>query len=131
LGQLDEADEWNSSIVDKLQPVESDIVLKKRTHISAWEGSSEFRTTFEENEGIQAVILLGFLSDGAIEETAIDLMDALPDLNVIVCHDGTASMEKKHSYTMNKVRRIGIQCYNLSHSHITTHRRLSLSLATI
>ena len=50
------------------------------------------------------MILLGFLSDEAIVNTAIHLSDEFPDLKIIVCSDGTASTRERHLGAMRKVR---------------------------
>ena len=98
---LFEADQWNSKIVDEVHPIESDIVLNGRTNASALEGT-ELRSIVEEN-GIQSIILIGFLSDGAIVDTAIALSDYFPDLNIMVCRDVTASESNKHKAAMSKI----------------------------
>lgn len=100
-GSYLESGTWGSEIVDEVKPVESDIVLEKRTSLSALEGTN-LSSIIKEN-GIQNVILLGFLSEGAVVETAVGLSDEFPELNVIACRDGTASTKKHHTGAMNMV----------------------------
>lgn len=106
-GSYLESGTWGSEIVDEVKPVESDIVLEKRTSLSALEGTN-LSSIIKEN-GIQNVILLGFLSEGAVVETAVELSDEFPELNVIACRDGTASTKKNHTGAMKRV--ISISCF--------------------
>ena len=103
-----ESGTWGSEIVDEVKPVESDIVLEKRTSLSALEGTN-LSSIIKEN-GIQNVILLGFLSEGAVVETAVELSDEFPELNVIACRDGTASTKKNHTGAMKRVI-IHLSCF--------------------
>ena len=97
-------DEWGSKIIDEVQPVETDIILNvvHNNTKSALEGT-DLGSIIKEG-GIQTVILLGFFSDICITETAVDLSDEFPGLNIIVCSDGTASSTKEQYLGAIKVR---------------------------
>mmetsp|Transcript_32828 Transcript_32828/g.55832 ORF Transcript_32828/g.55832 Transcript_32828/m.55832 type:complete len:630 (+) Transcript_32828:149-2038(+) len=84
--------------IDGLKPVDSDIVLKERTCSSALKGTN-LSSIMEENK-IQNAILVGFLSERSVVETAIGLSDEFPELNIIACNDGTASTKEKHAGAM-------------------------------
>lgn len=95
------ADSWGSAIADEVCPTESDIVLAGRAVASGLEGTGLGATIDE--RGIRTVILLGFLSDTQILETAIDLTNEHPGVDVVVCSDGCASTPERHLGAMRKV----------------------------
>ena len=95
-------DEWGRKIVDEVHPMETDIVVNPSSSALVPRGT-ELSSIINDRE-IQSVILLGFLSHEAIVNTAIHLSDEFPDLNIIVCSDGTASTRERHLGAMRKVR---------------------------
>lgn len=63
---------------------------------------TELRSVIEEKD-VKSIILLGFRTDVQVTETASDLTESFPDVNVMVCSDGTASTPEAHRGAVKKV----------------------------
>jgi hypothetical protein len=83
---------WNADFEDECVPAADDIVLSNRKGFSAFEGTG-LEDILERNS-IHRVLLMGFLSNGSIEETARDMMDLCPEIEIYILKDGSAAKSK-------------------------------------
>jgi len=80
---------WNSEFAKEVVPTGDDVILKNRTKFSAF-GGTGLKEILESNS-IKRIFLMGFLSNGCIEETARDMMALLPDMHIYMLKDGSAA----------------------------------------
>lgn len=80
---------WNAEFASECKPEEDDVILLNRKNFSAFEGTG-LKDTLESNN-IRRVFLMGFLSNGCIEETARDMREQCPDIDIYMLTDGSAA----------------------------------------
>jgi len=92
---------WNSEIVDELKPGSKDIVLSKRSDLSAFSGTN-LETRLKEYD-IERLIVAGFSTNSSILETIKDISShGLSGVKAKVLMDGCASESTQtHFATIN------------------------------
>ena len=84
---------WNAEFDEKCKPSSKDIVLRNRTNYSAFQGTGLH--SILENFCTRRVFLMGFVSNACIEETACEMRDIFPDMEIYILTDGSAAMSKQ------------------------------------
>ena len=80
---------WNAEFASESKPEEDDIILLNRKNFSAFEGTG-LKDILDYNY-IRRVFLMGFLSNGCIEETARAMREQCPDIDIYMLTDGSAA----------------------------------------